>query len=138
MSKDHKGSFHTKNYENLQRRLEDIIKKPSKTAILAKNGQILTIFGHFGGQKFFHLSHMETQLHAKNKKKYHGQGCRTGTHVRTHESEFIGSFRSLKTSGEPIKHCPFHEQRFLQNRKIRCLKTLFGPFGPQNRPNPGV
>ena len=36
-------------------------------AILAKNGQILTIFGHFGGQKFFdqkffggHLSHMET------------------------------------------------------------------------------
>ena len=25
------------------------------------------------------------------------------THGRTDESEFIGSFRSLKTSGEPIK-----------------------------------
>ena len=24
------------------------------------------------------------------------------TYIRTHESEFIGSFRSLKTSGEPI------------------------------------
>ena len=46
-------------------------------AILAKNGQILTIFGHFGGQKILrpkkifggHLSHMETQLRAKKKKK---------------------------------------------------------------------
>ena len=49
---------------------------------------------------------METQLHAKNPKKIsNGQGCRTGTHgrtnERTYESEFIGSFRSLKTSGEP-------------------------------------
>ena len=49
---------------------------------------------------------METQLHAKNKKKIsNGLGCRTGTDVRTdvrmHESEFIGSFRSIKTSGEP-------------------------------------
>ena len=83
-------------------------------AILVKNGQILTIFGHFGGQKNFstekifggHLSHMEIQLHAKNQKNIsNGQGCRTGTHARTytrtHESEFIGSFRSLKTSGEP-------------------------------------
>ena len=25
------------------------------------------------------------------------------THVRTYESEFIGSFRSLKTSGEPVR-----------------------------------
>ena len=56
-----------------QRCLEDIGQKHSKIAILAKNGQILTIFGHFGGQKIFstekifggHLSHMETQLHAK-------------------------------------------------------------------------
>ena len=55
---------------------------------------------------------METQLGAKNQKKIlNGQGCRTGTHgrtdartdVRTYESEFIGSFRSLKTSGEPKK-----------------------------------
>ena len=49
---------------------------------------------------------METQLGAKNQKKIlNGQGCRTGTDVRTDartdESEFIGSFRSLKTSGEP-------------------------------------
>ena len=39
------------------------------------------------------------------KKILNGEGCRTGTDVRTpartHESEFIGSFRSLKTSGEP-------------------------------------
>ena len=57
-----------------------------------------------------HLSHMETQLHAKNQKKIlNGQGCRTGTNglmdgctdERTNEREFIGSFRSLKTSGEP-------------------------------------
>ena len=63
-------------------------------AILAKNGKILTIFGHFGGQKIFstkkifggHLSHMETQLGAKNQKKIsNGQGCRTGTDARTHE-----------------------------------------------------
>ena len=68
------GYFHTKNYENLLRCLEDIGQKHSKMAILAKNGQILTIFGHLGGQKNFstekifdgHLSHMETQLHAKN------------------------------------------------------------------------
>ena len=55
---------------------------------------------------------METQLGAKNQKKIsNGQGCRTGTdartnartNARTYESEFIGSFRSLKTSGEPIK-----------------------------------
>ena len=81
-------------------------------------GPNLTILGHFRGQKFFStkkffrrfLSHMESQLHAKNQKKImNGQGCRTGTDVRTdvrtdartHESEFIGSFRSLKTSGEP-------------------------------------
>ena len=48
-----KGSFHTKNYENLQRHLENIGQKHSKMAILAKKGQILTIFGHFGGQKIF-------------------------------------------------------------------------------------
>ena len=47
-------------------------------AILAKNGQILTIFGQNEGQKIFstkkffsgHLSHMETPLGAKNQKKY--------------------------------------------------------------------
>ena len=49
---------------------------------------------------------METQLGAKNQKKIsNGQGCRTGTHAQTHgrahEREFIGSFRSLKISGEP-------------------------------------
>ena len=67
---------------------------------------------NFSTKKIFggHLSHIETQLGAKNQKKIlNGQGCRTGTHVRTyvrthartHEREFIGSFRSLKTSGEP-------------------------------------
>ena len=53
LKEDHKGSFHIKNYEILQRRLEDIGQKHSKMAILAKNGQIWTIFGHFGGQKIF-------------------------------------------------------------------------------------
>ena len=63
---------------------------------------------NFSTEKIFggHLSHMEIQLHAKNQKKIsNGQGCRTGTdvhtHARTDKSEFIGSFRSLKTSGEP-------------------------------------
>ena len=54
---------------------------------------------------------METQLHAKKLEKIlDGQGCGNGTHERTsvrtngrtYESEFIGSFRSLKTSGEPM------------------------------------
>ena len=62
--------------------------------ILAKNGQILTIFGQNEGQKIFrpkkifsgHLSHMETQLGTKNQKKIsNGQGCRTGTDARTYE-----------------------------------------------------
>ena len=51
--------------------------KHSKMAILAKKGQILTIFGHFGGRKIFwtknffsgRLSGMETYLHAKNQKQ---------------------------------------------------------------------
>ena len=38
----------------------------------------------------------------KPEKISNGQDCRTGTDERTDESEFIGSFRSLKTSGEPI------------------------------------
>ena len=33
--------------------VKDIGQKHSKLAILAKNGQISTIFGHFGGQKIF-------------------------------------------------------------------------------------
>ena len=45
LREDHKGSFHTKNQENLQRRLGDIGQKHSKMAILTKYGQILTIFG---------------------------------------------------------------------------------------------
>ena len=53
LKEDHKGSFYIKNYENSQRCLEDIGQKHSKMTILAKNGQILTIFGHFGGQKIF-------------------------------------------------------------------------------------
>ena len=59
---------------------------------------------NFLTQIFFtgHRSGMETYLHAKNQKKIsNGLGCRTGTDertdARTHESEFIGSFRSLKT-----------------------------------------
>ena len=36
LKKDHKGSFHTKNYENLLRRLKDIGQKHSKMDILAK------------------------------------------------------------------------------------------------------
>ena len=49
---DHKGGFHTKNYENLQRRLEDI-GQTLKNGYFGKNGQILTIVSHFRGQKIF-------------------------------------------------------------------------------------
>ena len=75
LKEDHKGSFHTKNYKNLQRRLEDIGQKHSKMAILAKNFDHFWPFQgskNFSSEKIFggHLSHMETQLHAKNQKKY--------------------------------------------------------------------
>ena len=61
---------------------------------------------------------METQLHAKNKKKYRtakavGPERMDGrTDERTDESEFIGSFRSLKTSGEPknSQNCQFWQR----------------------------
>ena len=77
----------------------------------------LTIFAILGLKKldlqFFngHISSKDAQLHEKNQEKIsNGLGCGTGTHRRTnrrtngrtYESEFIGSFRSLKTSGEPI------------------------------------
>ena len=53
-------------------------QKHSKMAILAKNGQILTIFGHFEGQKIFDrknfwwssMSYGDTTLRKKAKKKY--------------------------------------------------------------------
>ena len=44
------------------------------------------------------------------------------THVRTHESEFIGSFRSLKTSGEPTSG-PM-ELKLGQNMSIGCKTPL--------------
>ena len=53
LQEDHKGSFHTKNYENFQRRLEDIGQKHSKIAILAKNGQVLTFLAILGVKIFF-------------------------------------------------------------------------------------
>ena len=82
-------------------------------AILAKNSQILTIFGHFRGQKFFDQNNFwwssksygdTTSCKKLEKKILNGQGCSTGTHVqtyvctnvRTHKSEFIGSFRGTK------------------------------------------
>ena len=53
----------------------------------------------FSTEKIFggHLSHMETQLHVKNKKKIsNGQGCTSRTDARTlprtHESEFMDAF----------------------------------------------
>ena len=70
-------------------------------------------FSPFGVKNFLtkiffsgHRSGMEAELYAKNQeKKLKGQGCRTETDARTDgrtdESEFIGSFGSLKTSGEP-------------------------------------
>ena len=83
---------------------------------MAKFRPFLAILGvkNFSTNNIFggHLSYMETQLHAKNEKKIlRGQGCRTGTDVRTdvltHKIEFIGSFWSLKTSGEPKNHQRF-------------------------------
>ena len=53
--------------------MEDIGQKHSKMAILAKNGQILTILGvkKIFDQKILgvQLSHVETQLHAKKLEK---------------------------------------------------------------------
>ena len=82
---------------------------------------------------------METQLSAKNQKKIlNGQGCRTGTdgrtygrtYVRTYESEFIGSFRSLKTSEEPINYkkqrSPVSDQ-VLDNSDARFRKKCKKP-----------
>ena len=89
---------------------------------------------------------METQLHAKNQKKIlNSQGCRTGTNVRTHgrtdESEFIGSFRSLKTSGEPTTFIPkirnIHSGVWnlqAQNSKIGLKWTKFRYSIPKNLP----
>ena len=85
--------------------------------ILTKYGQILTIFGHFWGQKFFRPKHFlmpfkvvwRPNFMQKIRKKYQtvkavGPERTNGrTDARTYESEFIGSFRSLKTSGEPTK-----------------------------------
>ena len=69
--------------------------KPKRLKIV-NFGPNWTILGHFGGQKNFltkkifrrFLSHMESQLHAKNQKKIlNGQGCRSGTDARTHVRE---------------------------------------------------
>ena len=90
LKEDHKGSFHTKYYESLQRRLEDISQKHSRMAILAKNGQILIIFGHFGVKKFFDRKNFwwssKSYVDTTSCKKYilSGQGCRTGTDSRAH------------------------------------------------------
>ena len=73
--------------------MEDIGQKTLKNGYFGQRWPNFDHFGPFWGSKIFlaeknfggHLSHMETQLHAKNQKKIsNGQGCRTGTHVRTH------------------------------------------------------
>ena len=81
-------------------------------AILAKNGQILTIFGRFGGQKIFWPKKLLVVIWViwrhnfmqKIRKKYWTVKAvgPERTNGRTDESEFIGFFRSLKTSGEPL------------------------------------
>ena len=48
------------------------------------------------------------------------------TDVRTYESEFIGSFRSRKTSGEPISRCfmIYHETtQFIQPSNVMLTKA---------------
>ena len=78
LKEHHKTCFHIKNYENLQRRFEDIGQKDQKMAILAKNGQILTIFGQkvtnfefsTKNEKWRILGILDVQLHEKNQKKY--------------------------------------------------------------------
>ena len=101
------GSFRslktTNSYKKLSRRLEDI---GSKVHFLAKKvflGTKTPLRGKFFLTQFFftgHRSGMETSC-KKSEKISNSLGCRTGTDGRTHKSEFIGSFRSLKTSGEP-------------------------------------
>ena len=91
LKEEHKGSFHTTNYENLFRRL----KYRPKTLKNCYFGQKWPNFDHFlaiiGVKYFFkiffggHLHHMETQLQAKIQKKIsNGQGRRTATNERTY------------------------------------------------------
>ena len=61
----------------------------------------------------------------KPEKISNGQDCRTGTDERTDESEFIGSFRCLKTSGEPIMGLT----RGLQFGKFTGSTNLWGLLG---------
>ena len=74
--------------------MEVIGQKLSKLSILAKNGQILVLNGQIFAISEF-SRHIEYDFLKENHKTY-GR-----TDARTDESEFIGSFRSLKTSGEP-------------------------------------
>ena len=116
LKEDHKGSFHTKNYENLYRRLEDIGQKHSKWLFWQKMAKFWPFLAILGVKNFFEVIKViwRHNFMQKNKNKIsNGQGCRTGTHgrtyERTYESEFIGSFRSLKTSGEPkMKSAPLN------------------------------
>ena len=99
-------------------------------AISAKNGQILTIFGvkKIFDQKnlwWSSKSYGDTTSCKNLKKIWNSQGCRTGTHVRTHESEFIGSFRSLKTFEEPIR------KTYSRIWKIQAKTSQFCQFLPK-------
>ena len=53
LKKDHKSSFHTKKLWKFIAAFGRYRPKTLKNGYLAKNVQILTIFGHFGGQKIF-------------------------------------------------------------------------------------
>ena len=88
LKEDHKSSFHTKNYENLQRCLEDIGQK-HYWLLWPK----MAIFDHFGvkeifDQKIFQWSSKWygnlTAPEKKTEKISNDQGCRTGTNVRTY------------------------------------------------------
>ena len=81
LKEDHKGSSIQKLWKFIAA-YGRYRPKTLKNCYFGQKWSFFIIFGHFGG----HLSHMETQLHAKNQKKIsNGLGCcRTGTDARTH------------------------------------------------------
>ena len=109
-------------------------KKTTRVVSIPKMAKFWPFLAILGVKKFFRpkifLVSIEVVwrpnfMQKNQKKKSNGQGCSTGTDVRTYartyESEFIGSFRSLKTSGEPKSH-------FTLFSNINWVKTKIWPF----------
>ena len=85
LKEDHKGSFHKKNYENLQRRLEDIGQKHSRMAILAKKWSNFGLF-------IFH----DTNIFRNIEHDFLKKDCKSNFHTKNQED----SQRRLEVKGQ--------------------------------------